>query len=205
MCLLYDKPPHLNTMKKNSTITILLISFSALFIGQFIITAFKAENENKPVTRAANTCNCYSTSPLYNIVITFNNQVPGDLAAFNNQSQADCFAWQEFIALNWPLNPSGYFGAPGDYSPVNWETYMPKNVLFQPGGVPPSSWGTLVSPQYAAKFKTQKLLMNPTKTKLLTFTRKFADEDSIAGLEPDQAAPSKKPSWLGAQNKTNVW
>ncbi|RBL92903.1 cytochrome c family protein [Chitinophaga flava] len=93
---------------------------------------------------------------------------------------------------------------PGDITPVSWETYMPIDVLFQPGGVPPSSWGTLVSPQYAAKFKTQRLLMNPGKTKLLTFTTKFA-LDTTFGLDPDQAAPFGKPNWLGAQNNTNVW
>jgi hypothetical protein len=192
-------------MKKNKTITFLIISITALLIGQVVIMAFQAHNRNTSAKPLANTCNCYSHSPLYNIVIAFNNQVPGDLAAFNNQSQVDCFAWQEFISLNWPVNPNGYFGAPGDYSLVTWETYMPKNVLFQPGGVPPPKWGTLVSPQFAAKFKSQRLLMNPTQTKLLTFTRKFADGDSIGGLNPDQAAPFGKPSWLGAQNKTNVW
>lgn len=192
-------------MKKNKYFFFLLISGAALVVGQSSITALKTTGGHHPSASMAATCNCYSASPLYNVVISFNNQVPGDLPAFNNQSQADCFAWQEFIALNWPVNPSGYFGAPGDYSPVTWETYMPKSVLFQPGGVKPSPWGTLVSPQFAARFKTQKLLLNPTKTKLLTFNAKFADADSIAGMDPDQAAPFNKPSWLGAQNKTNVW
>jgi len=188
----------------NKPVTILIISCTALFFSQFIITAFKPENKDSKLLRSTNTCNCYANSSLYNIVIRFNNQVPGDLPAFNNQSQADCFAWQEFIALNWSVNPSAYFGAPRDFSPVGWETYMPINVLFPPGGTKPPSWGTLVSPQFAARFKTQKLLMNPTKTKLLTFTTKFA-VDSTFGLNPDQAAPFDKPNWLGAQNNTNVW
>ncbi|MGB8191892.1 MAG: hypothetical protein WCF67_08240 [Chitinophagaceae bacterium] len=192
-------------MKKNRYAIIVLVSCTALLTGQFFITAFRADSKTIPLAPSSNSCNCYSNSILFNIVINFNNQVPGDLAAFNNQSQVDCFAWQEFIALNWPVDTSAYFGAPGDYSLVSWETYIPKNVLFQPGGVPPPKWGTLVSPQYAAKFKTQKLLLNTTKTKLLTFTTKFADTDSTAGLNPDQAAPFGKPSWLGAQNKTNVW
>ncbi len=191
-------------MRKHRTITVLIVSIAVLLLGQVFIMAFRATT-GAPGKPAAYTCNCYSSSPLYKIVISFNNQVPGDLAAFNNQSQVDCFAWQEFISLNWPVDPNGYFGNPGDYSLVSWETYMPKNVLFQPGGVPPPAWGTLVSPQYAAKFKTQRLLMNPAQTKLLTFTRKFADGDSLTGFDPDQAAPFGKPSWLGAQNQTNVW
>lgn len=152
-----------------------------------------------------NSCDCYSTSSLQKIVVKFNNQVPGDLPSFNSQSQADCFAWQEFIALNWPANGSNNFGNPGDLSPVAWETYMPKEVLFPPNGVAPPAWGTLVSEAYATKFKTQRILLHPTKTKLLTFTAKFEDTDTIKGLDPNQAAPFGKPNWLGAQNGTNVW
>ena len=157
------------------------------------------------INKKDNSCNCYSTSSLYNIVINFNNQVPGDLATFGNQSQADCFAWQEFISLNWPTDGSTYFGQPGDFDPVTWETYMPKEVLFPAGGAKPPAWGTLVSPVYAKKFKTQRLVFNHKKTKLLTFSAKFADTDTINGMSPSQAAPFNAPNWLGAQNNTNVW
>jgi hypothetical protein len=184
---------------------IFLFSSIALFITLSVRHASGEEKANAKLSSTTPSCNCYSTSSLYNIVINFNNQVPGDLAAFNNQSQADCFALQEFIALNWPSNPASSFVTPGDLSPVTWETYMPKEVLFQPNGAPPPAWGTLVSPEYAQKFKTQRLLMSTTKTKLLTFTTKFADEDTIVGLDPHQAAPFGEPNWLGAQNNTNVW
>ncbi|RAJ82287.1 hypothetical protein CLV59_104512 [Chitinophaga dinghuensis] len=188
----------------NRSVIIFIITCTVLFINQFVITAFKPDNGVRKSGLTANTCNCYSTSPLYNVVIQFNNKVPGDLPAFNNQSQADCFAWQEFITMNWPVDSSGYFGAPKDFAPVSWEKYMPLDVLFQPNGAHPSAWGTLVSPQFAARFRTQNLLMSPTKTKLLTFTTKFA-VDSTFGLDPGQAAPFGKPNWLGAQNNTNVW
>ena len=170
-----------------------------------IISMQRKNDEYKSLPVTDNTCDCYSTSSLYNVQIDFNNQVPGDLPSFSNQSQADCFAWQEFISLNWPTDGSNVFGQPLDYDPVTWETYMPKQVMFQPNGVKPPAWGTLVSPEYASKFKTQKMLMNTSKTKLLTFTAKFADTDTIRGLDPHQAAPFDKPNWLGAQNGTNVW
>ncbi|WP_160713105.1 cytochrome c family protein [Chitinophaga solisilvae] len=186
------------------SLSIIVITCTALLISQFIITAFKPGNGNRQRPVSTNSCNCYASSPLYKVVINFNNKVPGDLPAFNNQSQADCFAWQEFITLNWPVDTAAYFGAPRDFSPVGWEKYMPLDVLFQPGGVHPSGWGTLVSPKYAAKFKTQDLVMNLTDTKLLTFTTKFA-VDSTFRLNPDQAAPMDKPNWLGAQNNTNLW
>lgn len=156
-------------------------------------------------TASSDSCECYSSSVLYSIPVYFNNKVPGDLSAFNNQSQADCFAWQEFIALNWSMDPTHGFGDPSDLSPVQWETYMPRDVMFQPNGLPPPNWGTLVSEKYAAKFRSQRLLVDPSKTKLLTFTSKFQGADTINGLDFGQAAPFNAPNWLGAQNGTNVW
>lgn len=150
-------------------------------------------------------CDCYSSSILYSIPVYFNNKVPGDLQSFNNQSQADCFAWQEFVTLNWSMDKSHGFGDPGDLTPVQWETFMPRDVLFQPNGVKPPVWGTLVSERYAEKFKTQRLLMKPGQTKLLTFTSKFIGADTLNHLDFGQAAPFNSPNWLGAQNNTNVW
>lgn len=153
-----------------------------------------------------NTCSCYADSTSYITPVTFFNTVPGDLVSFINQSQVDCFAWQEFIALNWPTKPSAGFGDPNDLSFVQWETYMPREVLFPDDGSKPPAWGTLVSDEYSRLFKSQKLLMNKTQTKLLTFTSKIdEDDDAQVNFTPNQAAPQDKPSWLGAQNKTNVW
>ncbi|WP_281637884.1 hypothetical protein [Flavobacterium marginilacus] len=153
----------------------------------------------------ANTCSCYAAdSTSFKLPITFNNEVPGDLQLFN-QTLADCFAWQEFIALNWPTNPSSSFGTPNDYSFVQWETYMPREVLFPDDGSKPPVWGTLVSDEYSSLFKSQKLLMKKTQTKLLTFVSKIEKNGSEVSFSPNQAAPFNKPSWLGAQNNTNVW
>ena len=154
---------------------------------------------------ANDSCDCYSSSILYSVPVYFNNRVPGDLQAFNNQSQADCFAWQEFVTLNASTDASHGFGDPGDLTPVQWETYMPRDVLFQPNGAHPPEWGTLVSEKYAEKFKSQRLLMKPGKTKLLTFTSKFDGTDTLDDLDFGQAAPFNAPNWLGAQNGTNVW
>ena len=52
-----------------------------------------------------------------------------------------CFAWQEFVALNWQADPAnpGYpnpkalpasFGTPGDTSPKVWESYMEASAVF---------------------------------------------------------------------------
>ena len=151
------------------------------------------------------TCECYSTSALNAITITFNDQVPGDLQSFGNQSEADCFAWQQFVTLNWPVTDGASFGEPGDKSFVQWETFMPKDVMFQKNGVAPPAWGTLVSPHYTRKFGDLALLRNKKSTKLLTFTSKVSGGDTLQDLDIHQAFPQNKPNWLGAQNETNVW
>ena len=189
-------------MKKNNTLTTIWICLLMVCIA----CVDKKEKSLELATMAAtNSCDCYSSSSFYNVPIKFNDSVPGDLVSFINQSQADCFAWQEFISLNWPLNPSKSFGEPGDLSFVQWESYIPKDVLFQENGVPPPPWGTLVSDTYAEKFNTQKLLFNQNETKLLTFQSKVTEQDTLIDLDFGQAAPVGKPNWLGAQNSTNVW
>jgi hypothetical protein len=153
-----------------------------------------------------NTCNCYSPSTSgITIPITFNNLVPTDLFSFTFQSQADCFAWQEFISLNWPSSPNASFGTPNDTNFVQWETYMPREVLFPDDGSKPPVWGTLVSDEYSGLFKSQKFLLKKTQTKLLTFVSKIEENDATINFSPNQAAPFNKPSWMGAQNSTNVW
>jgi hypothetical protein len=71
------------------------------------------------------------------------------------QRKFDIFAWQEFVALNWPPGKPGQPGpgtigksASGDNSTV-WESYMAASQVFQPGAAPPPPWGTTQSiPSY---------------------------------------------------------
>lgn len=151
------------------------------------------------------TCDCAGPNSLDGITINFNSTVPGDISTFN-QNNADCFAWQEFISLNWPENGNNDFGAPGDLSFVQWENYMPKDVLLQPNGAPPPPWGTtLVADHHVNNFEKSNLSFNPAKTKLLLNPSKFGKKDTLTGMDIHQAAPFKGPNWLGGQNNTNVW
>lgn len=136
------------------------------------------------------TCDCYSSTPIYNVPITFDDNVPGDLQSFSSQSQADCFAWQEFISLNWPVSGDD-FGEPGDTSQVQWETYMPKQVMFQANGAPSPVWGTIVSDAVAQQLKSQEIPYDSSTTKVLNNYK--------------QAGNPQDNNWLGAQNGTNVW
>ncbi len=70
-----------------------------------------------------------------------------------NQNIANCFAWQEFIALNWivsedhPGQPdlsvsASSFGEPGDTRSRVWETYAEAFDVYLPNAVPPNPWGS---------------------------------------------------------------
>jgi hypothetical protein len=69
--------------------------------------------------------------------------------AGTDQLGVDCFAWQEFVALNWRADPAkpGYpdpnaapaqFGLPTDASPAVWETYLEAADVF--GGTLQGTW-----------------------------------------------------------------
>lgn len=70
-----------------------------------------------------------------------------------NQNIMNCFAWQEFLALNWraaedhagqpdPSFEASMFGEPGDESPRVWETYTEAYDVFMPDAVAPNPWGS---------------------------------------------------------------
>jgi hypothetical protein len=64
------------------------------------------------------------------------------------QRKFDIFAWQEFVALNWPVGQPGepgkgiIGGFPGGDNPTVWESYIASSQVFQPDAKPPPPWGT---------------------------------------------------------------
>ena len=62
------------------------------------------------------------------------------------QRKVDIFAWQQFVAMNWPPAGAGQpgpgpIGQNGDNDTV-WETYLSTGQVFQPGAKAPPPWGT---------------------------------------------------------------
>ncbi len=147
---------------------------------------------------AENTCDCGVLTPVH-----FGPAIPGDNKLVTGQPQANCFAWAEFVALNWPADSTAPFGKPGDTNPVQWETYMTREELMTPDGTPPPKWGNPLkaSPEMAGLLRSE-----PPGTKLLFHTSKFNGAGPKDKLnEQGEAAPFGQPNWLGAQNGTNIW
>jgi hypothetical protein len=71
--------------------------------------------------------------------------------ALTRQADANCFAWQEFISLNWvaasqtrgqpdtSVAPT-QFGEPNDLRPVVWETYKESDEVFLADAKDPGPW-----------------------------------------------------------------
>src|SRR5947208_16581120 len=75
------------------------------------------------------------------VTITVSPAVPSDIsggAPNATLQQSAAFAWQEFIALNWPAlagqrdaaDQGQKFGAGGNGSPLVWQTYRSKVEIF---------------------------------------------------------------------------
>jgi hypothetical protein len=100
--------------------------------------------------------------------ITVSPAVPSDIPAPINLGSAAAFAWQEFIALNWPAVPqtgavntrdtpdtSKKFGDPTYSGPLVWHTFRGKVEIFPGTGNPPgyvnnpaASYGYDAPPKY---------------------------------------------------------
>lgn len=141
------------------------------------------------------------------LTVPFSAEVPGDAPILTSQIDVNCFAWWEFIALNWP-NDSTTFGAPAGRNPVQWETYMVKQLLFPADGGTPPAWGT--QPPVPSYCDASSLKASPrgAPVRQLSTASKLAAPQADEFDFPDdsqQAAPTDQPNWLGAQNGTNVW
>lgn len=151
------------------------------------------------------------TNPQFEVVcqdITISSEIPTD-ALILNQYCANTFAWQAFLALNWPAkkNPDGGYidgvpadvpfsevGLPSDLEPTVWETYADANAVFT--NTAPSKWE-----------ENQLVPLDPsencTESKIMRFFNKQttkSEEEDITDLF--QATGEQ---WLIAQNSGLVW
>lgn len=166
-----------------------------VFFMMLLMAAFNGKDAHGTyvdiATQNSNYCVCTTFDTIY-----FNNNIPPDSGVIPNQTLANCFAWKEFIALNWPSDGSNNFGDPSYDGLVQWETYMQKEVLMPANGQAPPPWGS--SNALLKKGEEQK--------RLLFHASKFTNfSDTIEISETGQAFPNSRPNWLGASNNSNVW
>lgn len=186
-------------MKKKTTIIIALATVPA--IAGLWLSGATGRPSGKTAGQTTSTCSCNNSLNK----ITFGPTVPGDAAHTSSQADFNCFAWAEFIALNWPMDAGAGFGDPFDTNMVQWETYITKEALFPPNGAAPGPWNP--NNQNTATDKSRLVRNhNLQNKKILRFSTKF---EGSAILNPitgsQQAFPGDGFGWLGAQDSTNVW
>jgi hypothetical protein len=136
----------------------------------------------------------------------FSASIPGDASpTITNQDAADCFAWWELIALDWPTSGGAGFGDPGDTSAVQWQTWIEDTQLFPPGGAAPAGAPATASTECAVQAGVDAV--RARSLPLVRHTSKFhrAGARALGPDRMDEAAPSRGPNWLGSQNGHNVW
>lgn len=141
--------------------------------------------------------------------VTVAGTVPHD-SAQTSQTYFDCFAWQEFIGLNWdadpghaglpdPSAPASAFGAPLDLEPPVFESYADALDVFKPGAAPPGAWG-YIDP---SPCKIHGMVSGPGRRVLRMSSIVAPDFQTPNGVR--QAFPGSGPSWLADRDGDLVW
>lgn len=124
----------------------------------------------------------------------------------NNQEGFECFSWQNFISLNWVASRQDRgqpdtnvepkdFGAPGDFRPTVWESYLDFEEVFRP--------------ELPAPWKEY----DPDSIKIMQRLAKDVDEvlppEIIFDEELEDAQPREiiqaSGEWLTTQDSQLVW
>lgn len=165
-----------------------------------------------PVIAAATQSPCPSYTSL-------SPTIPVDMTPTNSQANANCFAWQEFIALNWAGNvnncsadttaQASTFGTPLDDTPKTWELYKQDIDIFLPGAAAPTTWCSQSEP-VPDKFRSLSAAQLGLAVssvggypKLLSATSKDADSPQVKLTQCAQAGasgPCGQSGWLTAQS-----
>lgn len=133
---------------------------------------------------------------------TLSAVVPGD-TPINDQASINCFAWQEFIALNWLASggPPSSFGRSGDFAQVAWEKFIDISNLriylrnVRPAEEPAAS-DELPVPDTCPADETVTLTLRQTSKFSIEF-----DPVNATG----QAFPLGAPAWLADRDGNPVF
>ena len=122
---------------------VLALSAAAALAAVALFASLAADKAPPPAAATATTS--WNGVPTVQPILPSDVKVPVSQFNFNN------LAWQQFITLNWAADPAlpgqpdpsvspSAFGAPGDTTPVVWETYKESSEVFLPGGAAPAPW-----------------------------------------------------------------
>jgi hypothetical protein len=167
----------------------------------------KKENEYKKLvqqekaTSPSANCGAFCDPPIVSY------QLPEEVCNLSQQTTLNCFAWTNFLALNWNASDkrgipdstmvASSYGSPGDFSPTVWESYLSMEEVFTDHG--PTPW-TSVNFKKTNFIKRMSHLSKVGHT-LGTVNKKILKAAGSSVEELFQA----KGSWLTDQKGNLVW
>ena len=171
--------------------------------------------------------------------IDFDPASPGFLSgdstqAGKDQAAADCYAWQMFVALNWPVDPAwpgtvARAGEPDRYAdvihwgvpeapnrplsrPAVWQSFKPAADIFKPKAASPSEWGVVAAMPAKCKSAQKLDLPGPRLGRVLRFQSKLPVDQATGryratGTLVEQSSSVRQAAggWLTDQQGKLVW
>lgn len=160
----------------------LILSFGVLLVSSTLFAGCQSKAEEKAIVWP-----CLNPPSM-------TASMPKD-TTLSDQTSFNCFAWQEFISVNWPSKPGEAFGLPGSYTPVIFETYMSTQEFLKPDGSQPPKW----EERSFEKYDKDMDIRTMHATSKIT-----VDFDPSQDLE--QAFPAKSDrAWLADKEGNLVW
>lgn len=201
-------------MRKRALKLFVTLLASGLFLTYMLggVLSFAPADQFPLASAQTSLCSGCSTAvqcPYGNCLMppTITPTLPAD-SKLADQSDFNCFAWQQFIALNWKAStypgqpdtsvPASNFGEPGDFSPVVWMTYKEAGEVFKPDASQPSPWTNPQQLPASLKLSTQAL-----KSKQLVYTNRVGYHTLYATSKVSEDAKQTLDSIL--QAGTNAW
>ena len=137
-----------------------------------------------------------------------NYNTPGD-TPITSQDGVNCFAWQTFIGLNWPVDAShpgepdktasaSVFGEPGLHQTSVWETYANSKSVFRANAQPPLPWGHTPDVPSSCQKISQTLGLRVMQASRMPGSFNMSKEAS-------QAFPGNNPNWLADKDGNLVY
>ncbi len=135
---------------------------------------------------------------------SFSGEVLGDAPSTTSQKTVNCFAWQQFIGLNWPA--AGHrFGEAGDRAPVRWQSFPGEADILRPASAPPSPDERAPLPAACAARVKAAGFSQPEDLTILQAPAGRGQKRSRINSTEQAGASDNEAAWVGASNGANLW
>lgn len=157
---------------------------------------------SKKVTGETIFCGAYCNPPAISYELAADST-----CAHSSQEVLNCFAWKNFIALNWIASAqrgipdttatAANYGMPGDYSPTVWESFLSIDDVFAPK--PPLAWNLKSKTGYIKRINEINKF-----TDIISSLPKATLRAAVGSSNVDEIMQAEG-AWLTDQNGNIVW